>query len=237
MPTKFNDETQFAQWNEEMAYKYDPEAYHLRSNFLIRWVERRRVKTILHFLNSCPHDTVLEIGCGAGNVLQQVLSNRLHGIDLSIFLLKKSQLRLAEYQAKLARANAERLPFADRQFNKLVCSEVLEHVSNPRQVVSEMARVAKADGILVISVPNEVWINRVKGIIRSLGLERWLLQGSNGAYNSPSQMTEEWHLHSFNLKLLQDISHNILLIRQTQAIPFSFIPLRYVAHCQVIEQE
>lgn len=237
MPAKFDSETQFAQWNEEMAHKYDPEAYHLRSNFLIRWVERRRVKTIVRFLNTNHQVSVLEIGCGAGNVSEQIKSNQLHGIDLSPFLLKKSQIRLALHQARLARANAERLPFTDRQFGQLVCSEVLEHVSNPRQVVNEMARVAKTDGILVISIPNEAWINRVKGIIRSLGLGRWLLQGNNGAYNSPNQMTDEWHLHSFNLKLLQEISQNILLIQQIKAIPFSFIPLRYVACCQILERD
>jgi ubiquinone/menaquinone biosynthesis C-methylase UbiE len=237
MPTKFNSETDFARWNEEMAHKYDPEAYHLRSNFLIRWIERRRVKVILRFLNIEPRDSVLEIGCGAGNILEQIKSDQLHGVDLSTFLLKKSQQRLAFCQATLARANAERLPFVDRQFGKLICSEVLEHVANPRRVISEIARVAKVNSIIVISVPNEVWIDWIKGIIRSLGLGRWLLQGNNGSYNSPNQMTDEWHLHSFDLTLLKEVSKNILVIQHTKAVPFSFIPLRYVACCQIIERE
>ena len=237
MTIKFNSETDFAQWNEEMAHKYDPEAYHLRSNFLIRWIERRRVKMILHFLCTKSQDTVLEIGCGAGNILEQIKSHQLHGIDLSTFLLKKSHHRLAPRQAKLAQANAERLPFVNQRFSKLVCSEVLEHVSNPRQVIAEIARVAEPNGVIVISVPNEVWIDRVKGIIRRLGLGRWLLQGNNGSYNSPNQMTDEWHLHSFDLALLEEISKNILVIQQTKAVPLSFIPLRYVVCCQIIEHK
>jgi 2-polyprenyl-3-methyl-5-hydroxy-6-metoxy-1,4-benzoquinol methylase len=220
-----------------MARKYDPEAYHLRSNFLIRWIERRRVKTILRFLNTDQHDTVLEIGCGAGNVLEQIESDQLQGIDLSTFLLKKSQKRLATQQVKLAQADAAQLPFADRQFHRLICTEVLEHVLNPRQVVNEMARIATANAILVISVPNEAWINRVKGIICALGLSHWLLQGDGDAYTSPDKMTDEWHLHSFDLALLQEISKDILFIRQIKAIPFGFIPLRYVVCCQVIECE
>ncbi|MBI1880617.1 MAG: methyltransferase domain-containing protein [Chloroflexi bacterium] len=236
MPAQFDTQKQFVQWNEAMAHKYDPEAYHLRSNFLIRWIERRRVKTILKFLNTDYQDHVLEIGCGAGNILEQIPSKRLHGIDLSTFLTKKSQHRLASYQAILALSNAEQLPFADGRFRKLVCSEVLEHVSNPRRVICEMARVATTDAVLVISVPNEAWIDYVKGIIRRLGLGRWLLKGGEGAYNSPTQMTDEWHLHSFDLLLLYEIIKNILVIRQTQAIPFSFLPLRYVARCQLINQ-
>jgi 2-polyprenyl-3-methyl-5-hydroxy-6-metoxy-1,4-benzoquinol methylase len=237
MPTQFDSESQFIQWNEEMAHKYDPEAYHLRSNFLIRWLERRRVKTILHFLNTDRHDRVLEVGCGAGNILEQIPSNRLHGIDLSPFLLKKSQHRLARCRANLARTNAERLPFADGQFDKLVCSEVLEHVSNPGRVVREIARVAGAEATIVISIPNESWIDRVKGIIRSLGLEKRLLQGSGDSYSSPNQMTDEWHLHRFDLALLRRISQNILLIRKIKAVPFNFIPLRYVACCRINGQE
>lgn len=234
MPTYFDGESHFTQWNEEMARKYDPEAYHLRSNFLIRWIERRRVRTILHFLNASQQDSVLEIGCGAGNVLEQVPSNQSYGIDLSTFLLKKSQNRLAQRQAKLAQANAERLPFSDRQFRKLICTEVLEHVLYPGKLVSEMARVATVDATLVISVPNEEWINRVKRMINALGLGRWLLKGDKDSYSSPDQMTDEWHLHSFDLALLQEISKNILVIHKITAIPFSITPLRHVACCQVI---
>jgi 2-polyprenyl-3-methyl-5-hydroxy-6-metoxy-1,4-benzoquinol methylase len=232
MPVQFDTQEQFTQWNEVMAQKYDPEAYHLRSNFLIRWIERRRVKTILRFLDAGPHDAVLEIGCGAGNVLEQIPSDRLHGIDLSTFLLKKSQNRLAHCRAKLSQADGGQLPFANGQFRRLVCTEVLEHVPNPRQFISEMARVATANAIMVISVPNEVWINRVKGVIRALGLNRWLLQGSDDAYKSPDKMTDEWHLHDFDLALLQKVSKDILIIRQIKAIPFRFIPLRYVVCCQ-----
>lgn len=237
MPVQFTNQNDFIQWNEAMAHKYDPEAYHLRSNFLIRWIERRRVKTILDFLNAEGPDTVLEIGCGAGNILEQIPSTRLCGIDLSTFLIKKSQHRLASRRAGLAQSNAERLPFADASFGRLVCSEVLEHVANPRCVVGEMARVAATEAVLVISVPNEAWINRVKGVIRMLGLGRWLLKGEGDAYSSPDQMTDEWHLHSFDLALLRNISKDILVIRQTKAIPFSFMPLRYVALCELANQK
>ena len=234
MPAQFDSGSHFMQWNEEMARKYDPEAYHLRSNLLIRWIEHRRVKAILRFLNARRQDTVLEVGCGAGNVLEQVPSSRLYGVDLSIFLLKKSQGRLAHRQARLVWANAERLPFADRQFRKLICTEVLEHVSDPHRIVSEMARVATADAVVVISVPNEPWINRLKRIIHTLSLGRWLLQGGEDSYSSPDCMTDEWHLHSFDLAFLREITTDVLFINQIQAIPFDLIPLRYVVKCAII---
>jgi hypothetical protein len=84
-------------------------------------------------------------------------------------------------------------------------------------------------------VPNERRINRAKEMVHALGLSHWLLHGNEDTYNSPDKMTDEWHLHSFDLALLREISENILLIRQTKAVPLCFAPLRYVARCQVVE--
>ena len=233
MNARFENENQFIKWNEEMANKYDPEAYHLRSHFIIRWIERRRVKAILRFLQITEQDDVLEVGCGAGNVLEQIPNERLFGIDLSTFLLEKARVRLNDRSANLIQANAERLPIEKRQFHAIVCTEVLEHVTDPRQVLFEMARVSKPNAVLVVSIPNEVWIDRVKKVIRKLNLSRWLLGGNKKGYRSPNQMTDEWHLHIFELGLFREISKGILMIRNTKAIPFALIPLRYVICCQV----
>ncbi len=233
MPIQFDNEHQLIQWNEAMAHKYDPEAYHLRSHLLIRWIERRRVQAILDFLQAVPVSQVLEVGCGAGNVLQQVPAKHLYGLDLSTFLLRKSQHRLRDYQAKLVQTNAERLPFMVGKFDKLICTEVLEHVTQPQEVLKEMARVATADATLVISIPNETWINRVKKVIQTFGLSRWLLKGNNEAYHSPDQMTDEWHLHSFDLPFLKHVLPDILQIQRVKAIPFRFMPLRYVVQCKI----
>jgi ubiquinone/menaquinone biosynthesis C-methylase UbiE len=236
LQAKFKNEAEFAQWNEEMALKYDPEAYHLRSNFLIRWIERRRVKTIIRMLDVTTDDDVLEVGCGAGNVLEKIPNGNKHGIDLSSSLLQKSQQRLADQGGVLALANAENLPFSENTFSRVVCTEVLEHVIDPRNVLREMARVARQDAVLVISIPNERLIERVKGIIRMTGMKRWLLKGKKeGAYQSPDQMTDEWHLHCFDIGLLSELLENILVINKIQAIPFLFVPFRYAIKCSQTE--
>lgn len=232
---KFKSEPELIGWNEQMAHKYDPEAYHLRSHFLIRWIERQRVKTILAFLEVKEQDRALEVGCGAGNILEQMAPAQLHGVDLSAYLLKKSQHRLQQFQAELSQANAQRLPLADRQFDKIVCSEVLEHVVNPEQVIKEMARVAKTEGVIVISVPNEEWINRMKRLAHRLGLTRWLLKGDQDAYHSPDKMTDEWHLHNFDSDLLAKVSSSHLRLHQLKAVPFKLVPLRYVGYFKKIE--
>jgi hypothetical protein len=43
-------EIDFRAWNEDMARKYSPGRYHEESHFLIRWIERQRVRTIIRLL-------------------------------------------------------------------------------------------------------------------------------------------------------------------------------------------
>ena len=48
-------------------------------------------------------------------------------------------------------ADAHQLPFADGEFSVILCTEVLEHLSNPPQAISGMRRVLKPGGKLILS--------------------------------------------------------------------------------------
>ncbi len=51
------------------------------------------------------------------------------------------------------RGDALRLPFATHRFDRVICSEVLEHVADPELATAELARVLKPGGLLAVSVP------------------------------------------------------------------------------------
>lgn len=63
------DKASFRRWNEIVARKYDPEMFHRHPNRLVRWIEARRVRAIIRLLATRLTDGVLEVGCGAGNIL------------------------------------------------------------------------------------------------------------------------------------------------------------------------
>lgn len=46
------------------------------------------------------------------------------------------------------------IPFGDAQYDFVFCIEVLEHVPNPYETMSEIHRVLRPEGVLVLSVPN-----------------------------------------------------------------------------------
>ena len=61
-------------------------------------------------------------------------------------------------------ANGESLPFKDESFDKIICTEVIEHIYNDESAVSEMARVLRADGKAFLTTPNGDVIPLEQGI-------------------------------------------------------------------------
>ena len=213
-----------------MVRRFDPDAYHTRSALPIRVIERLRVRAIRRLLDAAPATRVLEVGVGGGNVLERIAGRRV-GIDLSPFILRKAQARLGG-AAALVRGDAMALPFADGAFDRVFCSEVLEHVLEPEAVVREMRRVLAPRGFAVVSVPNEALINRVKGIVFRLPLGRRLVGGGDSGYQMSEKMDDEWHLHEFDRARLERAVAGRFSLDALVGVPSRLMPLRLVARLQ-----
>ncbi len=223
-PATSMNKDEFSAWNERMAHEYDPEQYHASTNPIVRFVERKRVECILRLMDARPEHRVLEVGVGAGNILEQVHSEHRVGLDLSPFLLEKAKKRLGP-SVSLLLGDAEALHqfVQPGSFDRIYCSEVLEHVQHPENVLSEMAAALKPDGRVVVSVPNEGMINTLKGILKSLGVFRLLFP------TMADHMEDEWHLRSFDRILLRQLASSCFVIESIQSVPFCFLPIRLVA--------
>jgi SAM-dependent methyltransferase len=109
-------------------------------------------------------DRILDLGCGEGRhaITAYMLRNvESVGVDLSLDDLNTTAGRFQEFaepgncakSLALSAADARRLPFPDECFDKVICSEVLEHIPDYRAVLAEIARVLKTGGIFAVSVP------------------------------------------------------------------------------------
>jgi 2-polyprenyl-3-methyl-5-hydroxy-6-metoxy-1,4-benzoquinol methylase len=57
--------------------------------------------------------------------------------------------------------NSKLLPFKDKQFDAVNCSDVLEHLFHPLEMLKEIKRVLKDDGTVLISLPNDKGLNTI----------------------------------------------------------------------------
>jgi ubiquinone/menaquinone biosynthesis C-methylase UbiE len=116
-------------------------------------------------------DVVLDLGCGEGrHVISAYVEADVHsvGVDLSLQDLqltreKFSPFREPDNEARsfgLASASALQLPFADNTFDKVICSEVLEHIPDYRAALGEIERVLKPGGLFCASVPRR-WPEKI----------------------------------------------------------------------------
>lgn len=219
-------EEDFLKWNEEMFKKYTNERLYFHSNFVIRYIENKRVRLILNAVRGEIKDKILEIGCGEAYILRKLKSKNIIGLDISDIALKYAKDKLKNNNSiQLIKADAQTIPLKDNSIDKIICSEVLEHVINPEKVIEEIVRISKMNSTIVVTIPNEVLINRVKGLFLKVRLYRLLLA------NIPERMDCEWHLHSFSLKLLKSMIRGKLNIKKIRASPFRFLPIRYIVVC------
>lgn len=225
---------EFKDWNERMVKKYDPDAFHHHSNPFVRFIENRRVKAIFNLLDIHKGDRVLEIGCGAGNVIEMASLGTLFGVDISPFILAKAKQKLNK-MAFLFQGDAQNLPCKAEVFMQVICSEVLEHLLSPSNALNEMARILKPQGVAVISVPNEIWINRIKSILVRLRIFRWFINRKGEYRDMPERMEDEWHLHTFQLEEWLDLFTKFFRVTRLRRIPFLWLPLRYVVRLEKLK--
>ena len=183
-----------AEWNDRMFEKH-PTPYH----GLAGWVERARLAAIARAAAIGPDDRVLEVGCEAGTLLLSLPQPaRLVGFDISAKALAQARERATSEgrRAEFFQGDAsEPLPFSPGDFSVIVCSEMLEHVDDPRRVLERIHAIAEPETRIVFTVPYEKPKLAIKKLLTSLGLTKWLLPGIEDGMS-------EWHLHEFSREKL-----------------------------------
>ena len=100
---------------------------------------------------------VLDVACGTGygaTILAETGNRSIVGVDLSREALSTARTRYPHSMVNYVRSRAESLPFESGAFGSVVCFETLEHLTEPRALLREVARVLTDRGTFIVSTPN-----------------------------------------------------------------------------------
>jgi phosphatidylethanolamine/phosphatidyl-N-methylethanolamine N-methyltransferase len=121
---------------------------------LFRWILDPGRRIAVEKMNCLPGEKVLEVGVGTGLSLSSYPCHTLvMGIDISPHMLALANQRISSedlHNCSLSLMDAQNMSFPGSSFDKVVAMYIASVVSNPQRMVSEMKRVCKPGGDLLI---------------------------------------------------------------------------------------
>lgn len=145
-------------------------------NPIARRLMRGFLDAVTELYQAADAKTVLEVGCGEGHLAQHLYRSgprpdRFEITDLDVSRVAPD----LDERIAIREASIYELPYAEDEFDLVVCCEVLEHLDDPARGLAEIARVASRR--VLISTPWEpVW--RVLNVAR--GKYLWDLGNTPG---------------------------------------------------------
>ncbi|HEY7677314.1 MAG TPA: glycosyltransferase [Candidatus Methylomirabilis sp.] len=188
--------------NSVASADYDERAFD-SPIWLQRYWQRTRHRIILGYLED--RERILDIGCGSSRIILDLPA--AVGMDI----LQRKLRWLRPRHARLVRGSCDRLPFPGGSFAAVINSEVIEHVPDTPEVWTEMWRVLRPGGTLILGTPD---------------YGRWLWWVLEWVYGKvlPGAYAKE-HITHFTREELA---------RRLQAAGYEVLECRYVGFCEMI---
>ena len=123
-----------------------------------RYADIKRLHFILDAIrkNIGDNGTVLDVGCGNGVISRFIGSHGYNvlGVDVSDKTIAKASALNKLSNVQFMVKSAEALTAEGKTYDVVICSEVLEHLSEPTKLLTVLHEAIKDNGILVVTVPN-----------------------------------------------------------------------------------
>lgn len=150
-----------------------------------------RVQTALEFFGNVREKKILDAGCGKGR-FSKILHDEgalVTGLDLSDELLKSAKNNFKGIN--FIKASVTKINFPDCFFDFILSVEVIEHVPDHQKAISEMIRVLKKGGKIIIIDKNILSLHR-KFLLPNVLLKKYMELTNKWFYPTNFQFKEKW---------------------------------------------
>ena len=115
----------------------------------------------------------LDVGCGIGMMAERVMKKGYIyvGLDVSKDILLRGSRLNSKGNIHFLQGEARSLPFK-RCFKLVIALEIIEHLKDPHKLLTQINNILLDGGYLVISTPNKVSLEGIKGKIQELILKK-----------------------------------------------------------------
>jgi 2-polyprenyl-3-methyl-5-hydroxy-6-metoxy-1,4-benzoquinol methylase len=144
---------------------------HKTKNPAGKFFVNRFLNTVISTIRPLQIDKILDAGCGEGFTLNRLQNEKIGKVYEGIDNLEDAITLGHELypKLKLKKGDIYHLPYAENEFDLVICTEVLEHLENPKKALKELIRVSNK--YVLLSVPNEPFftiqrIGRLQNILR-----------------------------------------------------------------------
>lgn len=123
---------------------------------------KTKFKQVARFIPG--NSQVLDIGCGNGDMKNFLKNPIYYGIDGNKEYIK--DLISQGIKAKQVDFNKDKIPFEKEKFDFILLLDILEHVANPSELLTEVKRRLNEKGKVIITLPNDYHIlNKIRFLL------------------------------------------------------------------------
>lgn len=150
-----------------------------------------QLNSVHKFLRPQPGQKILDAGCARGRFIPSLAQTGadLYGVDLTWKLIRSASAAIPA--ARFANGSLSALPFADSAFDAVYCVEALEHLPDTALALSEMARVLKPAGTLLIIDKSLQALDPANGL-PTLLVKPWAERKGRWMYPPDFPFRERW---------------------------------------------
>lgn len=166
-------------YDQQQSMTYDKARFATRGGHKIHEMEISNLKKAISSILIDKNDIkILEVGCGTGRLLVEInkAGYRINGVDASTDMLAQcnKKIRACAPNIHLASGEAAQIPYPSNSYDFVYCIRLLNQTDSSTyalNVISDMIRVAKPDGYILVEIVNSFRPRMGRGKYRGVSLQ------------------------------------------------------------------